>query len=79
MVWRNGRPTNRKIREKNFAGSKGRSTELSYAWIENKDHDPTLLVIGPFFGVRYYLSSYQGNVALARKLQKLLDEKAISL
>ena len=43
------------------------------------DLDPTLLVKGPFFGVRYYLSSYQGNVALARKLQELLDEKAISL
>ena len=68
-----------KYEKKNFAGSKGRSTELSYTWIENKDHDPTLLVIGPFFGVRYYLSSYQGNVALARKLQELLDEKAISL
>lgn len=68
-----------KYKKIKFAGSKGKSTELSYAWIENKDHDPTLLVIGPFFGVRYYLSSYQGNVALARKLQKLLDEKAISL
>ena len=68
-----------KYKKKNFAGSKGRSTELSYTWIENIDHEPTLLVIGPFFGVRYYLSSYQGNVALARKLQELLDEKAISL
>lgn len=68
-----------KYKKKNFAGSKGRSTELSYTWIENIDHEPTLLVIGPFFGVRYYLSSYQGNVALARKLQELLDEKAMSL
>ena len=68
-----------KYKKKYFAGSKGRSTELSYTWIENKDHDPTLLVIGPFFGVRYYLSSYQGNVVLARKLLELLDEKAISL
>lgn len=68
-----------KYEKKNFAGSKGRSTELSYTWIENIDHEPTLLVIGPFFGVRYYLSSYQGNVVLARKLQELLDEKAISL
>lgn len=68
-----------KYKKKNFAGSKGRSTELSYTWIENKDHDPTLLVIGPFFGVRYYLSSYLGNVALARTLRELLDDKAISL
>lgn len=68
-----------KYEKKNFAGSKGRSTELSYTWIENIDHEPTLLVIGPLFGVRYYLSSYQGNVVLARKLQELLDEKAISL
>ena len=68
-----------KYKKKYFAGSKGRSTELSYTWIENKDHDLTLLVKGPFFGVRYYLSSYQGNVALARKLLELLDEKAISL
>lgn len=68
-----------KYEKKNFSGSKGRSTELSYTWIENIDHEPTLLVIGPFFGVRYYLSSYQGNVVLARKLQELLDEKAISL
>lgn len=68
-----------KYKKIKFAGSKGRSTELSYAWIENKDHDPTLLVIGPFFGVRYYLSSYQGNVALARKLQELLEDKAMSL
>ena len=68
-----------KYKKRNFAGSKGRSTELSYTWIENIDYEPTLLVIGPFFGVRYYLSSYQGNVALARKLQELLDEKAMSL
>ena len=62
-----------------FLGSRGRSTELTYTWIEYKDHDPTLLVIGPFFGVRFYLNSYQGNVGLARKLQKLLLSKNLTI
>lgn len=49
----------------------GKDLPVKYTWINEK----TLLVIGPFFGVKYYLNSYEGNFALARTVKKIIKEK----